>query len=265
MLGPFNNPGVDDSGYYVPFFASPAGPAVTTTVASQFATIAAKPRPGQDVTSLPNILRRTVMKIDPNLPLYFVSTPQSQLDGFVASNRIIAMMFTIFGVVAVVLAAVGIYGVMSFSVSQRTQEFGVRMALGADARRILAMVLRQGGVQITIGVVLGLGLAFTLAALIGAGMQNVLFNVDRPRSGDLRRGRRAGDRGVADGHRSARASSDASGADDGSAIVEAGPGVVSCRRIENRKLGRPRSYTGGLKPAGVLHFADAALTSPNGD
>ena len=177
MLGPFNNPGVDDTGYYVPFFASPAGPAVTGTVASQFATIAAKPRPGQDVAALPNILRKAVEKVDANLPLYYVSTPQSQMDGFVASNRIIAMMFTIFGVVAVVLAAVGIYGVMSFSVSQRTQEFGVRMALGADARRILGMVMRQGSVQISIGVALGLGLAFALAALIGTGIQNVLFNV----------------------------------------------------------------------------------------
>ena len=177
MLGPFNNPGVDDSGYYVPFFASPAGPLVTAPVASQFATIAAKPRPGMPVESLPNILRETVKKVDPNLPLYFVATPQSQLSSFIGANRIIATMFSIFGVVAVVLAGVGIYGVMSFSVSQRTQEFGVRMALGADARRILAMVLRQGSVQISIGVVLGLGLAFAIAALIGSGLQGVLFNV----------------------------------------------------------------------------------------
>jgi putative ABC transport system permease protein len=178
MLGPFNNPGVDDSGYYVPFFASPVGPAVATTVASQFATIAARPRPGQSVTALPEILRRAVKKVDANLPLYYVSTPQQQLDGLVASNRIIATMFSIFGMVAVVLAGVGIYGVMSFSVSQRTQEFGVRMALGADARRIVTMVVRQGGTQVATGVTLGLGLAFAIAALLGSGLQNVLFNVN---------------------------------------------------------------------------------------
>ena len=92
-------------------------------------------------------------KVDPNLPLYFVGTPKKNLDGFVATNRIIATMFSIFGVVAVVLAAVGIYGVMSFSVNQRTQEFGVRMALGADSGRILGMVLRQGSRQIALGLI----------------------------------------------------------------------------------------------------------------
>jgi ABC-type antimicrobial peptide transport system permease subunit len=66
---------------------------------------------------------------------------------------------------------------MSFSVSQRTQEFGVRMALGADTGRILGMVLRQGGVQIAIGVVLGLGLAYTIAMLLGSGLQAILFGV----------------------------------------------------------------------------------------
>src|SRR5204863_8813707 len=103
-------------------------------------------------------LRRRVNKADPNLPLYFVGTPKAQLDGFVAQNRIIATMFSIFGVVAMVLASVGMYGVMSFSVNQRRQEFGVRMALGAHYGRILRMVLRQGVVQLAVGLLLGLGL-----------------------------------------------------------------------------------------------------------
>ena len=98
-----------------------------------------------------------------NLPLYFVGTPKAQLDGFVAQNRIIATMFSIFGVVAMVLASVGMYGVMSFSVNQRRQEFGVRMALGAQYGRILQMVLRQGAMQLALGLFLGLGLALALA------------------------------------------------------------------------------------------------------
>ena len=72
-------------------------------------------------------------------------------------------MFVIFGAVAVVLASVGIYGVQSFSVNQRTQEFGVRMALGANDGTILGMVLKQGVVQIALGLMLGLGLALAIA------------------------------------------------------------------------------------------------------
>ena len=177
MLGPFNQPGVDEAGFYVPFFSNPVGPLPKEPVASQFSTILAKPRGGQRADAMAVALRREMSKADPNLPLYFVGTPKSQIDGFVAQNRIIATMFSIFGLVAMVLASVGMYGVMSFSVNQRRQEFGVRMALGAHYGRILKMVLRQGVIQLVVGLVLGLGLALILATLGGAGIQNVLFGV----------------------------------------------------------------------------------------
>ena len=177
MLGPFNNQGVDDSGFYVPFYSTAFGPAPPTPFVSQFATVVVKPRPGQRPDALINSLRREVIKADPNLPLYFVGTPKRQIEVFVAANRIIATMFTIFGAVAVVLASVGIYGVQSFSVNQRTQEFGVRMALGANDGTILGMVLKQGGVQIGMGLTLGLGLALAIATVAGAGIQNTLFGV----------------------------------------------------------------------------------------
>jgi predicted permease len=177
MLGPFNNPNVDDSGFYVPYYSTGAGPAAPGPFISQFATVVVRPRPGQRADALAAGLRREVQKLDPNLPLYFVGTPKSQLDGFVAQNRIIATMFTIFGVVAIVLASVGIYGVMSFSVNRRTQEFGLRMALGANARRILTMVIGQGGLQVAIGLLLGLSLAYGLAVAGGAGIQNQLFGI----------------------------------------------------------------------------------------
>jgi putative ABC transport system permease protein len=177
MLGPFNNPGVDDSGFYVPFYSTAFGPAPPAPFVSQFATVVVKPRGGQRPDALANALRREVNKADPNLPLYFVGTPRRQIEVFVAQNRIIAAMFSIFGVVAVILASVGVYGVMSFSVNQRTQEFGVRMALGADDGTILGMVLKQGVVQIAIGLLLGLGLAFAIATVAGSGIQNTLFGV----------------------------------------------------------------------------------------
>lgn len=177
MLGPFNNPGADDSGFYVPFYAPAVGPAVPTPFVNQFATVVVRPRPGQRAESLVAVLRRTVAKADPNLPLYFVGTPRSHMDAFVAQNRIIATMFTIFGIVAIVIASVGIYGVMSFAVNQRTQEFGVRMALGADYRRIISMVLRQGLAQVAIGLTAGVALAYALAMAGASGIQNILFGV----------------------------------------------------------------------------------------
>ena len=116
-------------------------------------------------------------KADPNLPLYFVGTPAYNLDGFVAVNRIIATMFSVFGVIAILLAAVGIYGVMSFSVSRRTQEFGVRMALGADSHRILSMLFIQGGRQIALGLAIGLLLALGITTAAADGIANMLFGV----------------------------------------------------------------------------------------
>jgi putative ABC transport system permease protein len=115
--------------------------------------------------------------IDQNLPLYFAGSPQRLLNETLGQNRIIATMFTIFGVVALILAAVGLYGVTSFSVNQRTQEFGIRMALGADHGTILNMVLRQGAIQLGLGLVLGLGAALTAALLAAAGIQNFLFQI----------------------------------------------------------------------------------------
>lgn len=177
MMGPFNVPGVDETGFYVPFFANPFGPIQPGPSVSQFTTIIVKPRPGQRADAMAVPLRQLVASVDPNLPLYFVGTPQRQQESFVAQNRIIATMFSIFGVIAIVLASVGIYGVMSFSVNQRRQEFGVRMALGAHDSRILRMVLGQGAVQVVLGLALGVGLAVTLATLAGAGIQNILFGV----------------------------------------------------------------------------------------
>jgi putative ABC transport system permease protein len=178
MQPPFNNVGVEpDAGYYVPFYAAPFAPVSPNPNVSQFATVIVKPR-GASADSLAATLHRDVQKVDPNLPLYFVGTPASQIDSFIAQNRIIASMFTVFGVVAVLLAAVGIYGVMSFSVNQRTAEFGVRMALGANRAKILSMVVRQSSVQVIVGLVLGLGLTLALAIVAQAGIQQVLFNVN---------------------------------------------------------------------------------------
>ncbi|WP_438483204.1 ABC transporter permease [Oleiharenicola lentus] len=177
MRGPFNNPNLpDDAGYYVPFSANLFSPTASDN-APQFATIAVRPRGGQPGEAVLAALRNEVKKVDPNLPLYFVNTPKANQNSFLGQVRINAVMFTIFGCVAVLLASVGLYGVMSFSVNQRTQEFGVRMALGADNSKILGMVLKQASVQIGLGLVIGVVVALSIAFIGGGAIQTVLFDI----------------------------------------------------------------------------------------
>jgi ABC-type antimicrobial peptide transport system permease subunit len=177
MAPPFNNPNVDDTGFYVPFFSNPFGPIPDGAFANQFATVIAKPRPGQRPEALLPLLRSEVARADPNLPLYFPGTPKQHLDSALSAVRVVGIMFTVFGAVAMVLAAAGIYGVVAFSVSRRTQEFGVRMALGADHGRILGMVLEQGSRQVALGLVLGLGLAVAITTTASEGIGTMLFGV----------------------------------------------------------------------------------------
>jgi putative ABC transport system permease protein len=178
MTVPFNNNlQLGEDGFYLPLYANVFGPVPATLPAPQFATIVVRPRGGQPGDNAAATLRREMQMIDQNLPLYFSGTPLRLHNETLGQNRIIATMFTIFGVIALILAAVGLYGVTSFSVNQRTQEFGIRMALGADRGTILQMVLRQGAIQLVLGLVLGLGAALTLAVLAAAGIQNFLFGI----------------------------------------------------------------------------------------
>ncbi|MEO7597736.1 MAG: ABC transporter permease, partial [Opitutus sp.] len=175
MLGPINPPNVESVGFYVPYFSAAFGP-VAAPVGAQFATIVVKPR-GAPARTFANNLRRQVNKVDPNLPLYFVGTARENQESFLGQQRIIATMFSTFGGVAMILAAVGLYGVMSFSVNQRTQEFGIRMALGADSLRILRMVVRQGSRQLAAGLFLGLGVSLMIALVFAEGIKNTLFQI----------------------------------------------------------------------------------------
>src|SRR5262249_36993927 len=94
-----------------------------------------------------------------------------------AQSRTVASLFAIFGAVSVALAAVGLYGVMSFAVSRRTQEFGIRLALGAKRRDIMRMVMAQGARQLALGVALGIGLALALVQFGGAAVAGFLYKV----------------------------------------------------------------------------------------
>ena len=108
-------------------------------------------------------VRAAVTALDRNLPIYDVQTLQKMLDDGTWGWRVFDTLFTAFGVAALFLATVGLYGVMAFSVSRRTGEIGLRMAIGAGAGDVLLMVLRQGARQAAVGVVIGVGLAVLLA------------------------------------------------------------------------------------------------------
>jgi putative ABC transport system permease protein len=170
MQGPFNQQ-TDQAGFYVPILGVPPSP--------QFVTVVVRPHPGQRAETLAGPLGKAVAEIDSNLPTYFGGTPARLHDEILGVNRITATLFTIFGVAAFFLSAVGLYGVMSFSVNQRTQEFGIRMALGADAARIFRMVMTQGAWQLGIGLFLGAGAAALLLGVLGKdALQNILFKVN---------------------------------------------------------------------------------------
>jgi predicted permease len=114
-----------------------------------------------------------VNKLDAALPLYWVRSMSDQyaLDGWF--YRAFGSLFVAFGLAALAMATIGLYGIMAFSASSRTREIGVRMALGADRRNVLVLILRQGAWQLGLGLAVGLGLAALLSRALGI----LLFNV----------------------------------------------------------------------------------------
>ncbi len=102
-------------------------------------------------------VRQTVVGLDANIPLYWVQTLQTEIDQNTWFFNVFGMLFMVFGGVALFLAAIGLYGVMSFAVGRREQEVGIRMAIGAQAADVLRLVVRQGLWQVAAGLVLGGG------------------------------------------------------------------------------------------------------------
>jgi len=127
-----------------------------------------------DPLSLVNPAARVVHDIDSEIPLADVRTMEEVVDATIARPRTIAVLLTAFALLALVLAGVGVYGVMAYSVARRTQEIGVRMALGATPQSVFRMVLRQALTLVGIGVVIGLFAAGALTRLL----QTLLFETE---------------------------------------------------------------------------------------
>ena len=146
---------------YVPYLQRPM-PGVTLMIQSASA-------PG-DVTAA---VRNAVLEADRNLPVYNIRSMEEILADSVSSRRFNMLLLGIFAAIALVLAAVGIYGVMAYSVTQRTHEIGIRMALGAGRRDILKLVVGQGMILTLIGVCVGLAASLALTRL----MASLLYGV----------------------------------------------------------------------------------------
>ena len=121
------------------------------------------------------LVTRTLSDLDPNLTLTSVRTMQQQVELSFDQERAVASLAGLFGVVALLLAAVGLYGVTAYSVAQRTNEIGIRMALGADRGKVVNLVMRAAFTRVVVGLILGLPLAVGAGRLIAAQLYGVSF------------------------------------------------------------------------------------------
>ncbi|HEU0178168.1 MAG TPA: ABC transporter permease [Blastocatellia bacterium] len=126
-----------------------------------------------DATDIASAARNVIRALDPEQPVADVRTMESLIGTSVARARFNTLLLTIFAMVALLLAGVGIYGVMAYSVAQRTQEIGVRIALGARATDVLRLVVRRGMTLTLAGMAIGVGASFVLTRLV----KTLLFNV----------------------------------------------------------------------------------------
>ncbi|MDQ6829273.1 MAG: ABC transporter permease [Gemmatimonadota bacterium] len=151
----------DPQGLYVPFEQNP----------QRYVSVAIRTR--GDANALAPLVRNAVASIDADQPIYFVRTLATSVAEQNWHYRIFGSLFMVFGIVALFLASIGLYAVMSFSVSRRTREMGVRMALGARERDVVSLILRQGMTQIAVGMAVGLVIALGVSRLLALALFGV--------------------------------------------------------------------------------------------
>jgi ABC-type antimicrobial peptide transport system permease subunit len=118
-------------------------------------------------------VRRQVRAIDPTLPLFRVKTLEVQTRESLSKERLIATLSTLFGLLAVLLACIGLYGTIAYGVTRRTGEIGIRMALGAERAKILRMVLRESMTLAGIGIIIGVPAALVASRLVASMLYGV--------------------------------------------------------------------------------------------
>ncbi len=126
-----------------------------------------------DVAPIAAVMQREARALDPGMPMFQVETLAAQLDASLAQERLVATLSSVFGLLALLLACIGLYGVMAYDVARRTPEIGIRLALGAQTGAVLRLALKQGMRLALLGVALGLAAAFALTRLLAS----LLFGV----------------------------------------------------------------------------------------
>ena len=122
---------------------------------------------GSPTAVMPTI-RETVRAIDPNLPVMDMSTQMEQIEERFLQERLFANAYALFGGLALALAAIGLFGLMSYSVSRRTNEIGIRMALGARSQDVVRLIMRESMILVAVGVVIGLAIALGTSRLVAS-------------------------------------------------------------------------------------------------
>ncbi|MGE5813647.1 MAG: FtsX-like permease family protein, partial [Acidobacteriota bacterium] len=150
-------------GYYIPSSQSDVANGVRIAVRTQ-----------GEPAAITSLIRSAIGSLDPELALYEIDPLRRVIDRQTWFYRVFGTFFMAFGACALLLAAAGLYGVMSFAVTQRTREMGVRSALGAQAQQLITLVMRKSIIQLAIGLVLGL----VLALMVSGALQPVLFHVN---------------------------------------------------------------------------------------
>jgi ABC-type antimicrobial peptide transport system permease subunit len=130
-------------------------------------------RTARDPEQMFSALRQMVNGIDSNVPVYRMKTLEKQLDNSLVTERLVAGLSSAFGLLATLLAAIGLYGVMAYTVARRTREIGIRMALGAAGGDVVWMIMKEVLVLVLIGVGIALPLAFGLAGLVKAQLYGI--------------------------------------------------------------------------------------------
>jgi putative ABC transport system permease protein len=164
VVGDVRHTGLDDApapGLYIPHAQEPSG-AITFVVRTT----------GDPATLLPAV-RRELFGLNPAMPLYSTATMEALLDESLRGRRFTLTLLGAFSVAALVLAAIGIYGVMSQETAERTREIGVRVALGAQPDDVIAMVMRRGAITTVSGIVVGLAGASAMTRFLGGMLYEV--------------------------------------------------------------------------------------------